>query len=368
MRIRSWRGSTAVASSTPRRRIPWARIILIVAFFALLAYLLVPAYYFASADALVEGDLVPVTPIFRARIDRLMVQCDDRVHAGQKVAVVSNYLVQAEYEQQYQQSISELGLSQIALDQGGAAATTEESADLAKYQAADIEARRLHDVFTNYDAAYRAGGIPRVEWESKRQDWLAAVSTSEGLRQVWQHASEHVQRVNSDNQTRVASDARNSERQASLAKRVSAEALTAPVSGFVMNCKLRPDNVVDAGAPIFDIFSPQRAYVIAYYNPGDLEHVHIGQHADVYVAGSKRPIDGRVVSVYPDLAKLPTQLTRFFWQHVQWSEYRPVRIALDHVAPAVRAQLYYDAQTRVRIPIPRDWHPFGLYDDANGKS
>jgi multidrug resistance efflux pump len=328
---------------------------LIVAFFALLAYLLVPAYYFASADALVEGDLVPVTPIFRARIDRLMVQCDDRVHAGQKVAVVSNYLVQAEYEQQYQQSISELGLSQIALDQGGAAATTEESADLAKYQAADIEARRLHDVFTNYDAAYRAGGIPRVEWESKRQDWLAAVSTAEGLRQVWQHASEHVQRVNSDNQTRVASDARNSERQASLAKRVSAEALTAPVSGFVMNCKLRPDNVVDAGAPIFDIFSP-------------LEHVHIGQHADVYVAGSKRPIDGRVVSVYPDLAKLPTQLTRFFWQHVQWSEYRPVRIALDHVAPAVRAQLYYDAQTRVRIPIPRDWHPFGLYDDANGKS
>ncbi len=328
---------------------------MIVAFFALLAYLLVPAYYFASADALVEGDLVPVTPIFRARIDRLMVQCDDRVHAGQKVAVVSNYLVQAEYEQQYQQSISELGLSQIALDQGGAAATTEESADLAKYQAADIEARRLHDVFTNYDAAYRAGGIPRVEWESKRQDWLAAVSTAEGLRQVWQHASEHVQRVNSDNQTRVASDARNSERQASLAKRVSAEALTAPVSGFVMNCKLRPDNVVDAGAPIFDIFSP-------------LEHVHIGQHADVYVAGSKRPIDGRVVSVYPDLAKLPTQLTRFFWQHVQWSEYRPVRIALDHVAPAVRAQLYYDAQTRVRIPIPRDWHPFGLYDDANGKS
>ncbi len=367
MRIRSWRGSTAVASATPRRRIPWARILLIVAIVGLLLYLLVPGYYFASADALVEGDLVPVTPIYRARIDRLLVACDDRVAAGQKVAVVSNFLVQAEYEQQYQQSLAELGLSQIALDQGVAEALTEEAADSAKYDAARIDARRLHEVFLTYRSAYKAGAIPRVELDSKREDWLVAESTAESLRQIFEHASEHVRRVNSDNSTRISQSRDNSQREQTLAKRVSAEALTAPVSGFVMNCKLRPDNVVAAGAPIFDIFSPQRAYVIAYFSPHDLEHVRIGQHVDVNVAGEKSKIVGRVVSVYPDLAKLPPQLTRFFWQHVQWSEYRPVRIALDGLKPAQRSSLYYDAQTRVSVRIPRDWHPFGLFD-ANGDS
>jgi multidrug resistance efflux pump len=338
---------------------------LIVGVLALLAYLLVPGYYFASADALVQGDLVPVTSLFRVRVDRLMVGCDDRVTAGEQVAVVSNFIVQANYDQQYQQSISQLDLSQIALDEGVSAARTDEAADLAKYQAAEIEAKRAHDDFASYDAAYKQGAIPRIEWQSKRQTWLGDVALAEGAKQIWIHAQQHVTRVSSDNQTRVAQDTQASQRVQALAKRVSSEALRAPVSGYVVNCLQRPQNVIEPGSPLFDIFAPDRAYVLAYYDPGSIERVHLGEDADVFVAGLKKPIKGRVFSIYPDLVKLPTQLTRFFWQHVQWSEYRPVRIALDHVPPEVRAQLYYDAQTRVRIRIPRAWHPFG-YGEPNG--
>ncbi|MBD5657454.1 MAG: hypothetical protein IAI50_20070, partial [Candidatus Eremiobacteraeota bacterium] len=161
MRIRSWRGTTAVSTS-PRRSFPWARIILIVGVLAIAAYLLVPSYFYVSADALVEGNLVPVTPIYRARIERLLVQCSDRVQAGQRVAIISNFLVQAEYEQQYQASIAQLNLSQIGLDQGVDAARTAADAAQQKYVSAQSTRVRLKQTYDAYDRAYRGGGIGRV--------------------------------------------------------------------------------------------------------------------------------------------------------------------------------------------------------------
>ena len=360
MRIRSWRGLTPVSTSV-RRSFPWARVLLIVGFIAILAYLLIPNYFFASADALVQGDLVPVTPIYRARIDQLFVNCDDHVRAGQKVAVVSNFLVQADYQQQFQQAVASESLSQIALDQGVAAARTDAEADEQKYLAANADAQRLQQVFAGYDTAYKSGAIGRFEWESKRADWQAAVALAAGLRDVWQHAQEHVTRVESDNTAKLASDRTAEARVQALATRVGAEALTAPVEGYIVDCKQRPQNVVEAGAPIFDIFSPDRAYVLAYFDPNAIAYAHIDGDVEVDVTGLSKPIAGRIQNVYPNLDKLPPQLEKFFWQHVQWSEFRPVRVALDHVPASDRAQLYYGAQARVKIRIRQAWHPFGLF-------
>jgi multidrug resistance efflux pump len=334
---------------------------LIVAAVAIVAYLLVPTLFFVSADALVQAELVPVTPIFRARIDRLFVACDDHVNAGQKVAIVSNYLVQADYEQQLQQTVASQNLSQIALDQGVAAANTDAEAAQEKYLATKADADRLKTVFDGYDRAYRAGAIGRFEWESKRADWQAAVALAADERAVWQHALEHVTRVEADSRTRIASDERNTQRVTGLSQRVGAEALTAPVDGYIVDCKERPENVVDAGSPIVDIFSPSRAYVLAFFNPNSVPYAHIGGNVEVRVQGVPHPIVGRIVNIYPDLDKLPPQLERFFWQHVQWSQYRPVRIAFDRISKADRASLYYDAQARVSIRIRDDWHPFGLF-------
>jgi multidrug resistance efflux pump len=302
-----------------------------VAAVAIALYIVVPMFFFVSADALVQGDLVPVTPLFRARVDQLYVHCDDRVRAGQRIARVSNYIVAADYDQQSQLSLASQNLSQIALDQGVAAARTAADAAEQRYDAAKEDADRLQEVFAGY---------------------------------IWQHAQEHVVRVQSESGTKLAADRAEVQRTNALSKRVSAESLAAPVSGFVMNCKLRPQDVVAAGAPIVEIFAPERAYVLAYFDPNAIGRARIGGKVDVSVTGLSKPIVGRIESIYPNLEKLPAQLERFFWQHVQWSEYRPVRIALDTLPPADRGQLYYDAQARVRIRIREPWRPFGLFGFA----
>jgi multidrug resistance efflux pump len=325
---------------------------------AVVAYLLIPAYFFVSADALVQGDLVPVTPLYRARLDQLRVKCDDRVVKGQTLAVISNFLVQADYQQQYEKSLIDLNLAKIALDQGVAEARVQEEAAHQHYLAADIDAHRVEESFREYDAAYRAGAIGRAEWAARQLDWQAAVATASAARQTWAHATDQVARVQIDQQAKIDIDREASGRVASLAQRVSSEPLKAPVGGYIVNCIDRPQNVVEPSVALFDIFDPTRAYVLAYFDPNAMDRVPIGQTVEVMVAGIPKTFQGHVVRIYPTLVKLPDELTRFFWQHVQWSEYRPVRIDLDGVSALEREQLYYGAQTRVRVRVRRSWNPF----------
>ncbi|MBD5655522.1 MAG: HlyD family efflux transporter periplasmic adaptor subunit, partial [Candidatus Eremiobacteraeota bacterium] len=272
-------------------------------------------------------------------------------------------LVQAEYEQQYQASIAQLNLSQIGLDQGVDAARTAADAAQQKYVSAQSTTVRLKQTYDAYDRAYRAGGIGRVEVDNKRQDWQAAVALEASDRAMWLHALEYVQRVGADNRSKIASDRLASDRVQALATRTGGESIVAPVSGYIVNCLDRPDNVVQPGTALFDIFQPDRAYIVAYFDPSSMDKVRVGQSVEVNVTGLNRSIDGRVYAVYPNLTKLPPQLTRFFWQHVQWSEYRPVRIALDHVPHDLREQLYYSAQTRVRLRVRSDWRtPFAFFN------
>ena len=162
----------------------------------------------------------------------------------------------------------------------------------------------------------------------------------------------------STSRRKISTDQEVSKRVGALAQRVSSEPLKAPVGGYIVNCTDRPENVIEPSTPLFDIFDPQRAYVLAYFDPRAMAKVPVGQPVEVMVAGLSPTLAGHVVRIYPTLVKLPEELTRFFWQHVQWSEYRPVRIALDGIDPQVREQLYYGAQTRVRVRIRRSWNPF----------
>ena len=358
MKLRSWRGTTSVTTTVARRRFPWARLILVAVVLAIAAYLLIPAYFYVSADGLVQADLVPVTPLYRARLDQLLVRCDDHVVKGQTLAVISNFLVQADFQQQYEKTVIDLNLSKIALDQGVSEARIQEEEAHQKYIAADIDAQRLAQSFGQYDSAYKAGAVGQAEWNSRRLDWQAAVATAESARQTWQHAKDHIARVQADQQTKIDTDQAVSTRTQALAKRVSSEPLKAPVSGYIVNCVDRPENVVEPSQTLFEIFDPQRAYVLAYFDPNAMDKVVIGGPVEVTVHGFRNPLNGHVGRIYPTLAKLPGELTRFFWQHVQWSEYRPVRIELDGLSAARRDELYYGAQARVQIRVQRSWNPF----------
>ncbi|MGH7684411.1 MAG: hypothetical protein ACREMT_08705, partial [Vulcanimicrobiaceae bacterium] len=192
-------------SGAPRRGFPWFRLALVVTVLAVSAYLLIPNFFYVSADALVQGDLVPVTTLFVARINRLYAKCDDRVVAGQKVADVSNFLVQANYQEQYLLSLRELILSQNAFNEGIDAARSTAEASRAKFQEYSTAANRLRQVFVGYDRAYKADAIGRVEWEAKREEWQAALALAESARLEWVRDTQHVHRVESDSRAKIAS-------------------------------------------------------------------------------------------------------------------------------------------------------------------
>lgn len=350
MRLRSWRGPTPLSPS-PKRSFPWARILIILAVLVIAAYLIIPNFYYLRADALVKGDLVPVSPIYRVRINRLLVNCTDHVAAGQSVAMVSNFLVQSDYQRQYLQSLEQVQLSKIGLDEHVAAAQTNATSLREKYLSLQLEAKRLGDQYQSYEAAYRQGAVPLVDLQQHRTEWQSAVAAAESARYNWQRAQQDVARLTTDENARIGASEELSSEAQGLAQRVGGEPLLAPVSGYITNCIERPENVIQPSTALFDIFQPDKAYVLAYFSPGAIDRIQIGESVKVNIAGITHPVDGHVYSVYPDLVALPSQLTRFFWQHVQWAQYRPVRIHLDSLSAFDRNRLYYDAQARVSIEL-----------------
>jgi multidrug resistance efflux pump len=160
-----------------------------------------------------------------------------------------------------------------------------------------------------------------------------------------------------DQNAKLRSDRQLTNQAQSLADQVGSQPLVAPVSGYIVDCVDRPANVLQPSTPLFDIYSPDRAYVLAYFNPDSVGRIHLGEAVGVSIAGLSHDVTGQIVAVYPDLARLPPQLTKFFWQHVQFSEFRPVKIALDGISAADRGRLYYDAQARVYIGRDQDASP-----------
>ena len=350
MRLRSWRGSTPL-SPTPRRPFPWARVLLVLAIVAVAAYIFVPGYLYIRADGLVQGDLVPVAPLYRVRVDKLLVHCQDHVTAGEKVAMVSNFLVQADYQRQYLQSVEQVQLSRVALNERVATAQTDAASLREKYEAARLDEQRTHQAFLSYDRAYKQGAIPAVDWQGKRTEWQTAQANAQSAYSDWQRSLQEIGRINASENAKIASNEELSSGAQALAQRVGGEPLVAPVSGYVVDCIERPQNVLEPSTPLFSIFEPNRAYVVAYFDPATVSKLHLNQNVDVNIAGLSSPVAGRIGVIYPSLSKLPPQLTRFFWQHVQWTEYRPVRIMLDRLTADQRQQLYYDAQARISIRV-----------------
>jgi multidrug resistance efflux pump len=333
-----------------RRHFPIARIVLIGALLGVLAYIFVPRYLNVTAYGLVQGDLVPVAPLFSARLASRLVECEQSVKQGQPLAIVTNFIMEGQYAQEYQRAEEDERTQQIAETEGLSQALTDEAAARAKYDSALYQARKLELTKTAYERTYRQGAIGRVAYENAAAEWQAADAEAAGYRQMMVAAQEHVQRVRDESSERVAGFQQQAQLVNSLKNQVHAQTLSAPISGRVVECTAQPAQVVDAGAPIYKIFSPKRAYVLAYFEPNSVQHVRLGARATVTLTGFDAPFHGRVTAIYSSLSKLPDQLTKYFWQKEQWSEYRPVKIVLDDVTPRLLGELTYDSQVNVSIP------------------
>ena len=333
-----------------RWRFPWARVIVITAIAAIVAYFVVPRYFTLAADGVVEGDLAPVAPLFSARLASRLVQCEDSVRQGQPLAVVTNFIMEGQYAQDYQKASEGLSTERIAETEGLNQALTDEATASERYSAAASQARKLDIVKDAYERTYRQGAIDRVAYETARADWQAAVAQADSYRSMLVASQEHVQRVRDEDAERIAGYEQEAALVSDLKDKVHAQTLSAPISGRVVDCTAQPAQVIEAGTPIYKIFAPSRAYVLAFFEPKTAQRVRLGAVASVHLAGNDTPLEGRVVAIYSSLSKLPDQLTRYFWQKDQWSEYRPIKIKLLNVEPQMLQELTYDAQVAVTIP------------------
>jgi len=351
MYLRSFRPLALPGPPPKRRRFPWSRLIIVMLLGVVAAWLFIPRYLNLNAVGLVEGDLVPIAPLFSAKLQTKLASCEDTVTAGQPLAVVTNFLLEGQYAQDYQKAQDQLSTERIAQIQGLEEARIDEASAAEKYNSAIYDAQKLEITKNAYEKTYQQGAIDRVAYETAVADWQAAVATANSLREVMNEARARVDRVQEDTGALVQGSQQQMALFTSLKDQVHAQTLRAPVNGTIVECdNAKPDNIVEAGAPIYRIFDPGRAYVLAYFDPATAPKVHIGQHAVVSITGFPKDVQGKVVSVYPSLAALPDQLTRYFWQKPQWSEYRPVKIKLFNVTPQMREQLTYDSQVHVRIP------------------
>ena len=353
--VRSWRRLPAVGPSQPRRgrRFPWARILLIGLLIAAAAYLFLPRYFNITADGMIEGDLVPVAPLFRARIDHGMVACSDHVTRGQPIATVSNFLLEEQYAQDSQKLQDAAQVERASVIESVAQARIDLETQRVQLAAVTVDAAKKRAIFDAYDRSFHAGAVGRVSWESARFDWQSAREQVSGVEAVIDQTQDRIRQLQEASREKVGTLQNEAAQSGGFQSRVHGQTLFAPVSGSIVDCTARPEAIVEAGTPLYHIFATDRAYVLAFFDPKSIGAIHVGQRAGVRIAGDGHQYEGRVSALYPTLSALPDPLQRFFWQHVQWSEYRPVKITFSNVPRRVRDELVYNAQVKVAIPQHR---------------
>jgi multidrug resistance efflux pump len=303
-------------------------------------------------NGIVSGELTAVAPIVQARLQRLFVNCLDRVVRGQYLAEFDNEATVEGAAQQLQQL--ELQLTQARAQIDIAAGQAQAASKLVEAQVALYE--QLKAVLKAHDELIKKQYVAALVWEKTKADVARAEAET--------RAAEFVYETKKADQKKAELAA------AVLQQRIDSFKnspeltghffLTAPKDGIITECAARPGEVIAAKAPIFQIFNPDDSYAVVFFDPSDIVKLAFGQRFAVSVGGIEGTVTARVTGFYPELSALPSSLTRYFWQQEKWSQYAPVRLDFDRLSPAQTNKVFAWAQ----LSASR-WQGWGLPDPAN---
>lgn len=332
----------------------WARIALAPLLGGTFLYAAVVPPANLRVEGLLHGDLIPVAPLYRAQITRQITSCYSKVKSGEPLVIVSNFMLDEQYSSDYQARLASLHLEQINQNEGAAAAAVEVRMARQNHLAAASAAEKARALSRAYDELHAARAIGQVARDAARSDAQRAAAEAAALREAWQKSQLNLAQAKKGSVEKVASLQQQLNLLEEARKRVSAQALLSPAAGQVLDCAAHPNAVVEAGTPIYRIFDIDRAYVMVFTDPSEIASLSVGMPAYIRIPGIAETLPGHIAALTPEAAKLPESLTRYFWQHDQWSQYRPVKIALDNLDkldPALREKLIFDARVQVRIPV-----------------
>ena len=288
------------------------------------------------ANGIVAGELVAVSPIVQARLQKLFVRCLDHVTRGERLAEFNNEATVEFAAQQLQQMQLQLtqAREQVNIDvqQGEAAKKLVEAQDvLWKQQIAilDAETQLLQHHY-----------VAELIWEQAKAAVSRADAETRAAEFVYETKKADLKRAQLDVEIlekRIASFVDSPELTGHFY-------LTAAKDGIITECTGREGEVIAARTAIFSIFNPNDTYAVVFFDPNEIAKVARDQTYNITIQGIDKPVKAKVTDFYPELSALPTSLTRYFWQREMWSQYIPVRLDFENLDESQRNRVFAWAQ------------------------
>jgi len=354
LRPKAGNGVSSMGAPSPSKRLWWcsrARATLFAIGAAIIAGLVADRAWIRG-NGIVSGELTAVAPIVQARLQRLFVNCLDRVVRGQYLAEFDNEATVEGAAQQLHQLQLQLTQARAEIDiaeQQALAASKLVEAQVALYE-------QLKSVLKAHDELIKKQYVAALVWEKTKADVARAEAETRAAEFVYETKKADQKKAELATavlQLRIDSFKNSPELTGHFF-------LTAPKDGIITECAARPGEVIAAKAPIFQIFNPDDSYAVVFFDPGDIVKLAFGQRFAVSVGGIEGTVTARVTGFYPELSALPSSLTRYFWQQEKWSQYAPVRLDFDRLSSAQTSKVFAWAQ----LSASR-WQGWGLPDPAN---
>jgi len=355
LRSKDGNRASSISAGSPSKRLWWcsrARVTLFAIGAAIIAAIVADRAWIRG-NGIVSGELTAVAPIVQARLQRVFVNCLDRVVRGQHLAEFDNEATVEAAAQQLHQL--QLQLTQARAEVDIAEAQAQAALKLVDAQAALFE--QLKAILKAQDELIKKQYVAELVWQKTKADVARAeaeVRAGEFVYETKKADQKKAELAAAVLQQRIDSFKNSPELTGHFF-------LTAPKDGIVTECAARPGEVIAAKTPIFQIFNPDDSYAVVFFDPHDVARITLGQHFTLTVGGIEGPVSARVTGFYPELSALPSSLTRYFWQQEKWSQYAPVRLDFDRLSPAQTSKVFAWAQLSASrwqgwgLPDPPSW-------------
>jgi membrane fusion protein (multidrug efflux system) len=264
-------------------------------------------------DAQVEADINPIIPKVPGYIERIFVEENQQVKAGDTLVVLDDRdlalrVTQAEAAlENARASVSTSDASYTSAQATALGSVSSMQAAESNIELAKVKLRRAENDFKRYEELLKSNSITRQQYEQAEAERDAATRQLE----VAQRQREALFRETSARRSQSQVSQRNislaetvvKEREADLAfakLQLSYAYILAPVSGVISRKNVQIGQLVQAGQSLFALVSAKEKWVVANFKETQLEKMKPGQAVDINVdAFPDETFKGKVESVSP---------------------------------------------------------------------
>jgi multidrug resistance efflux pump len=329
----------------------WTALIIFAAF---VGWVSLVAELRVVALGAVDAEVVRVSPAFPSQITTMTVTCDDRVAAGQILAVVRNEIMVQQYRTDYARVEAELNQARNAQSARMAAAAESARAAEHEYRAA-IKVRENVGVLRDaMEPLWKRQQVTLTDWLEIDNNWLKALSAEASSEATWRSRIAEGERSRLETQELMAGQEARMKELGKLMTLSGRHELTSNVPGVVTMCERKTGEVIAAGEPVLEVQSEKSPTILAYVGAADMPRIKTGMKGLVYLATRADPLPARVVGLPVQVGRLPGKLKRYFWQGQEWQQYAPVRLAFDGPGQAAALDLRYNERVDVLFEMYPD--------------